>query len=116
MCLERKIEKYAIFHAFGDFCVLLTCMTVIFFACLTISRDGFSNLKGVEAVNYSHFMDCIGFAIFSFEGIGVVCPLMEVTEKPELYPKIIGISVLLIGAFYALYSEMCILAFGNKLI
>jgi len=83
MSLERKIEKFNIFHVFGDLVVLITIFSVVFFACKTIYEQGGANLEGIQPINQTMFLNSIGFSIFVFEGIPVVLPLMDVTEKPE---------------------------------
>mmetsp|Transcript_36505 Transcript_36505/g.26578 ORF Transcript_36505/g.26578 Transcript_36505/m.26578 type:complete len:185 (-) Transcript_36505:23-577(-) len=37
---------------------------------------------------------------------------MDVTEDPKQYPKVVGISVIIISLFYLVYSEFCLLAYG----
>ena len=55
----------------------------------------------------------IGSAVYSYEGIGVVLPLLEVTEKPELYPKILTYVLLTVLFLYVGFGEFCLFVYGD---
>lgn len=55
----------------------------------------------------------IGSAVYSYEGIGVILPLLEVTEKPELYPKILFYVLLTVMVLYVSFGEFCLFVYGN---
>lgn len=55
----------------------------------------------------------IGSAVYSYEGIGVVLPLLEVTEKPELYPKILFYVLLTVMILYVGFGEFCLFVYGS---
>lgn len=57
----------------------------------------------------------IGSAVYSYEGIGVVLPLLEVTEKPELYPKILFYVLLTVLVVYVGFGEFCLFVYGDLL-
>ena len=50
--------------------------------------------------------------MYAFEGIGVILPIMEVTEKPEIYMKILILTCLGIALMYIGFSEFCIFSYG----
>jgi proton-coupled amino acid transporter len=57
----------------------------------------------------------IGSAIFSFEGIGVVLPIIEVTENQKQFPTIL-IAVLLTNLIlYTGFGEFCLFVYGSEL-
>jgi len=57
----------------------------------------------------------IGSAVYSYEGIGVVLPLLEVTQKPEMYPKILLYVLLTVMILYVSFGEYCLFIYGEKL-
>lgn len=77
----RRIEKFAFTHMFADFLVLLTAIVIIVFASIHISEKKVWG-EGVQMINESTWLTMIGSSIYAFEGIGVVIPILEVTEKP----------------------------------
>ena len=57
--------------------------------------------------------DAIGFAVYAFEGIGVILPIMEVTEDKENYFKILTAVVVFICILYITFSEFTLFAYGG---
>ncbi len=55
----------------------------------------------------------IGFAVYSYEGVGVVLPIMEITEKPELYPKILMAVMLTVFISYVGFGELTYFVYGD---
>lgn len=58
----------------------------------------------------------VGSAVYSYEGIGVVLPLLEVTQKPELYPKILFYVLLTVMTLYVAFGEYCLFIYGDELV
>lgn len=80
----RRIEKLAFSYLIADFLIFITAITIIVYSILHIRDKGFDKWgEGVDAINESTWLTMIGSAIYSFEGIGVVLPIMEVTANPK---------------------------------
>jgi len=56
----------------------------------------------------------IGSSIYSFEGIGVVLPILEVTAVPEQFPKILLLVMLTSAIFFTGFGEFCLFVYGAK--
>jgi amino acid permease len=77
LCLIRKIEKLSVTHLFGDAMIIITLIVVFVYGGLAMgdrTPTGFDP-KGVDFINASLFPDAIGFAVYAYEGIGVVLPI-----------------------------------------
>ena len=74
LCWIRKIEKLNFTHIFADIMIVITLLTVFSFAGAEISKNG-SKLDGVAFFNTHTFADAIGFAVYSYEGIGIIMPV-----------------------------------------
>jgi proton-coupled amino acid transporter len=57
----------------------------------------------------------IGFAIYSYEGIGVILPVRDITAKPEIYNKILLAVLLTVFFLYVFFGELCYVVYGDKL-
>jgi proton-coupled amino acid transporter len=83
LCLVRKIEIFAFTFLIADVLILLTAATIVVFAILHLRDNDWQWATDTELFNDKTWLTVIGSAIFSYEGIGVVLPIIEVTEKPE---------------------------------
>mmetsp|Transcript_12174 Transcript_12174/g.16811 ORF Transcript_12174/g.16811 Transcript_12174/m.16811 type:complete len:203 (+) Transcript_12174:562-1170(+) len=115
LCFVRKISKFAAFHVFADVMIFCTLISVMIYASITLSKDG-NQVKTVNPINWNLFPDSIGFAVYAFEGIGVILPIMDITTcTTEQYIKVVMIVLMLIGCMYVLFSEYCVCAYGDTL-
>jgi solute carrier family 36 (proton-coupled amino acid transporter) len=57
----------------------------------------------------------IGSAVYSYEGIGVILPLLEVTEKPEQYPKILTYVLVTVMVLYVGFGQFCLFVYGDEI-
>ena len=114
LVMVRKIEFFAVTHLFGDIMIIITVITVCVYAGIEIGDNGGWDTKGVSFINTSLWPNAIGFSVYAFEGIGVILPIMEVTERPEIYFRILVITCIFIGAMYVAFSEYCLFAYGAR--
>jgi proton-coupled amino acid transporter len=112
--LVRKIEKFSITHIFADALIMITTVVILVYATRDLSNDGWG--KGIMPLNTATWLDMIGSAVYSYEGIGVVLPLLEVTQKPEMYPKILLYVLLTVMILYVSFGEYCLFIYGDKLV
>ena len=57
----------------------------------------------------------IGFACYSYEGIGIIMPVMEVCECPEKFDKILTIAFIVLTTTYVFYSNFCYAVLGDEI-
>jgi len=107
----RKIEVFAATHLFGDIMIIITMIVICIFAGIDVSKYGWQP-DGLQALNTALWPDAIGFSVYTFEGIGVILPIMDVTEKPEQYFKVLVITVTFIAILYIVFTEYCVFAYG----
>lgn len=77
--MVRKTEKFAFTHIFADIMVIAALILVSIYATEEIHEHGFKKIDFVT----SQFSFSISYAVFAFEGVGVVLPIMEITENKE---------------------------------
>ena len=112
LVMVRRIEVFALTHLFGDIMILVTLVTVCVYAGIKVGdRPGFDT-SGVAFINSHLWPDAIGFSVYAFEGIGVILPILEVTERPDLYLRILTITCAIIACIYVAFSWNCLFSFG----
>jgi len=113
LCLVRKIEKFSVTHIFADALILITTIIILVYASVHLKDNGWGN--NVMALNTATWLDMVGSAVYSYEGIGDVLPLLEVTEKPEQYPRILLYVLLTVMLLYVSFGEYCLFIYGDAL-
>lgn len=113
MVLVRKIQTFAKFHVFGDIMVLLAVVTCMGYATYSVTQNGWKD-KGLPFFNGALWPNSIGFAVYAFEGIGVILPIQDITENKEQYFTIVCATFGLITCVYILFAEYCLFAWYNE--
>lgn len=80
LCWVRRIEVFAATHVFGNVMILITIIYVFIEAGLDIKNHNGFKLGGGIAPISARWGQAIGLSVYSYEGIGVVLPIMEVTK------------------------------------
>ena len=111
LCWIRKIEKLNFTHIFADVMIVITIITVFAYAGLDIGKNG-SSLKTVDFFNPATYADGIGFAVYSYEGIGIIMPVQDICAKPETYMWIVYACILTVAVLYVIFGQVCAIAWG----
>lgn len=82
LCWVRRIEKFNVTHIIADIMILVTVIILIVYSILRIDKFGYPT-QDYQFLNEATFLNVIGFAVYAYEGIGVVIPVMDITAKPE---------------------------------
>merc|ERR1712151_389292 len=109
----RKIEKLAFTHVFSDILIIVSILVLCIFAGIDVGRDGWQT-DCIKPISTTFWPSAIGFSMYAFEGIGVILPIKEITEKKEDYLKIFTLVVGSIGVFYVFFSEYMIFGYGAE--
>ena len=112
LVMVRKIEVFAITHAFGDLMIIITLIVIFIYAGIDLAEDGpkFTDVKPVGEL----WADAIGFSVYTYEGIGVILPIREVTADKKNYYKLLCITVTLIAILYIALGEFTAIAWGDN--
>jgi len=111
LCWVRKLEKFNWTHIIADMLILLTSIIVLVFAFIRLGEYGWG--EGLEAINTKTFANSISFAVYSYEGIGIIIPVMDITEDKEKFPKVLVAVLTTVFVTYLGFGEICYLIYGN---
>lgn len=74
-----------------------------------------SNCFYLEFINTKYFLDMIGFAIYCYEGVGIVLPVLDITANPKQYPTILMAVMTTVLVVYLSFGEFCYFVYGDDL-
>jgi len=86
--------------------LILTCLA---YATYDVSTVGWKD-NGLPLFNSKDWPNCIGFAVYSFEGIGVIIPIQDITADKDQYYTVVVLTCMLITAVYLFFAEYCLFA------
>ena len=111
---ERNIAKFAFTFLIG--CLLLLWgLLVVSFYCIGILYEKKELGPGIEPLNTTGYLTTLGMAIYSFEGIGIVMPVMHACDSPEKFTKILTYAILTLVILIVVFSELCYLTWGTDM-
>ena len=61
------------------------------------------------------FWATVGFAIYSYEGIGIVMPVLAKAREPEEFNKSLVAAIVTLCALYVFFGELTSLTYGSDL-
>jgi len=111
LVMVRKIEVFAVTHIFADIMIIISIITIFGYAGASLSKNG-TQFKEIGWVD-NLWADAIGFSVYTYEGIGVVLPIREVTADKKGYYKLLCITVSFIALLYIVFGEFTMLAWGD---
>lgn len=105
LCWVRKIEIFASTHIFADVMILITLLYVIIMGIRKLSLQGPSEPK-VKPITESWAVG-FGWSIYSYEGIGIILPVQDITRDPENYFRIVAAVIGFVGFMYVFFGIYC---------
>ena len=92
--------------------IFITVIATFVYGGLKIKEDSWSTWKTDDPplyfVNTKNWPDAISFAVYAFEGVGVILPVYDITENKEQYTTVVTITCIFISTLYIIYSEFCL--------
>ena len=76
----EDIKKFSITFLVGNILIFITIITVSAYCIWLLNTEGLG--PGLEASNPSSFWATVGFVIYSYEGIGIVMPILSKAREP----------------------------------
>ncbi|KAG1622530.1 hypothetical protein G6F46_000768 [Rhizopus delemar] len=89
--LVRHIARLSFAIILADILILFGLICVIYFTADQLKNVGIG--PNIAAVNPQNFALMIGTATFSFEGIGLIIPIVESMKRPEKFPLVLTLGI-----------------------
>ena len=98
----------------GNLLILTTLITVSGY-CVWLMVDQGGMGPPVPAYNPGGFWATVGFAIYSYEGIGIVMPVLAKAQDPSSFIKILFYAIATLSVLFIFFGEITVLTFGSDL-
>jgi proton-coupled amino acid transporter len=112
LSLIRVISKLGFTALVADVFILLGLLYLYFYDIHTIvSQGGFSDIKAFNPISWTLL---IGTAIFTYEGVGLIIPIQESMRRPQKFPSILALVMVVITAIFLSMGVLGYAAFGSR--
>jgi solute carrier family 36 (proton-coupled amino acid transporter) len=109
--LLRDIGKLGFTALIADAFILVGLAYLFYYDIITLSRDGLADIIMFNDKSWTLF---IGTAIFTFEGIGLIIPIQESMRKPEQFPGVMGLVMVIITLLFTVMGAVSYAAYGSS--
>jgi solute carrier family 36 (proton-coupled amino acid transporter) len=110
----RDIAKFSFTFMIGNFMILFTAVVVSSYCFAQIKEQGGVG-PGVQIFNQAGYLTTVGFAIYTYEGIGVIMPIMQTCATPEKFSKIMFFAIITLSIIYFAFGNLGYLTYGSSL-
>jgi len=107
----RNIAVFSFTFLIANILLLSTVVIVCAYSTSKLITDGIN--ESVEAINLKGVWTMLGFAVYVFEGIGILMPVMQACDCPEKFSDILNAALMTLCSAFAIFGTLSYLAFGN---
>ena len=112
LSLIRDISKLGFTALIADFFILLGLIYLYYYDIATIvDQGGFSDIKAFNPTTWPLF---IGTAIFTFEGVGLIIPIQESMKRPNDFPAVLALVMVIITVLFVSMGALSYAAYGSS--
>lgn len=110
----EDIKKFSVTFLVGSFLIFLTVIIDSIY-CFWLLHDQGGPGPNITAYNAEGFWATVGFAIYSYEGIGIVMPVLAKAREPEKFSKSLIAAMATLCVVFIFFGELTAIAFGETL-
>ncbi|ORZ21208.1 transmembrane amino acid transporter protein-domain-containing protein [Absidia repens] len=107
----RKIERLSWNAIVADVFILFGLVSVVYFASEQLERNGPG--RNLTMVNSSDFALMIGTAVFSYEGIGMVVPIIQGMKRPDEFPRVLTLGMIICTCLFVCIGTLGYVSYGE---
>ncbi|PVU92979.1 hypothetical protein BB561_003524 [Smittium simulii] len=109
--MVRKIKNFSILALVADVFIVIGLAYLFYYDGFILATEGIADIKLFNPVTFPLL---IGTAVFSFEGIGLVIPVIDSMKTPSDFPKVLSLTVFISASLFIAAASLSYMAFGDK--
>ncbi|RKP11714.1 transmembrane amino acid transporter protein-domain-containing protein, partial [Piptocephalis cylindrospora] len=109
--LIRKIKHLSFLALIADVFIVGGIGYLYYYDITTLMVRGPAAIENFNTADFALF---IGTAVFTFEGIGLVIPIRDSMKEPQLFPKVLSRTMILVTFIFCSVGALSYLTFGDK--
>ena len=115
--MMRDLTKLAPTFLFGNLMILSNIIVVVIYLSIEVAErpEGKKWGPGITPINELEYWSMVGFSVYTYEGIGMLLPIMNICECPEKFDKIMYAAFAFLTIIYILFSDFCLLIIGDNM-
>jgi solute carrier family 36 (proton-coupled amino acid transporter) len=106
----RRIKNFGFTALIADVFILIGLCYILSFDVITIAHGG---LQPVPYINLKSFSLFIGTAMFSFEGICLMLPIVQSMEKPEKFSGVLTKCIATVAVTFIVIGSLGYISLGS---
>ena len=110
----EDIKRFSATFLIGNILIFATVITVSVYCVFIFNEQGGPG-PDLMAYNPSGFWATVGFAIYSYEGIGIVMPVLAKAREPESFNTSLIAAIATLAVIYIAFGELTAFTFGANL-
>lgn len=111
LSMVRNMAKLGGTALVADLFILLGLVYLYYYNFWTIGTHGVADIVNFNPKSWTLF---IGTAIFTFEGIGLIIPIQETMKRPEKFPRVLFLVMIVITVIFVSMGALSYAAYGSK--
>lgn len=112
LVLIRNLAKLSLISLISSVFIVVGLLIIFFYSGLQLAQEGLGpNIVNFNSKSWSML---IGVAVTSFEGIGLILPIEASMKRPEKFPQVLFISMVLITSLFVCVGTIGYTAFGDR--
>ena len=107
----RNIANFSFTFLFANVMMFTVVICILVYSISHIWSEGLGD--NLVMINTNNMWSTVGFAIYTYEGIGILMPVMQACECPEKFDKILSAAIITLTIAYITFGTICYFAFGQ---
>lgn len=110
LALVRKISTLSASALVADVFILFGLIVLYVYDASFLAANGIADIRLFNSQDFALF---IGTSIFTFEGIGLILPIQQEMKRPEQFPRVLGIVMIIVTTVFTTAGVFSYAAFGS---